>query len=340
MDQDNNRTFLKIAIVLGAIIMLSLMCMAIYALVILPAQQATRAQTPTLSVPEAIDTRVALAVEQTLSVMRLTQPYPLAATPQPSSTPFVVIIEHLPTSDISASDPTSEIPTPGISVSGYAYINFLSEIDKQFETAIKANIAFNKPTQMKRDETTNVELILSPSWSEADLATRIVKRGGFVTSTAEPGKLVAPDGQTVTVETSEVEITPRMKAVLISVDPDAFILEKVHDSAEQIISSVDPTIWRWAVTAKKEGTQTLEMVIYRLIKYEGKEYWHEVQTYKTNIVVEVTPLQKIETWDWKWIASALLIPLVVAAWGWLRNKKKKAGKDKPVQAAKKRKNHE
>lgn len=214
-----------------------------------------------------------------------------------------------------------------------------SEIDNQFQNLVKGNIAFNKPDQMKKDETATVELILSPSQSESALATQLVDQGGFVTSTAEPNVLIAPNGEIVTVETGQIEITSRMKAVLLPQDPEAFTVTEMHDNAEQVISYVETTAWRWSVTAKKEGSQTLEMVLYQLVKYEGKDYWHEVETYKANIVVEVTPLDKIRSLDWKWIAGfiLLLVGSVLGILNYLNNSKKKAEEEKSVQSPKKKK---
>jgi hypothetical protein len=205
------------------------------------------------------------------------------------------------------------------------------EIDKQFDNLSKANLAFNKPEQMKKDETASVELILSQSLSESVLATQVVERGNFVTSTAESNVLISPNGETVTVTTSQIEITPRMKAVLLSQDPEAFTVTEMHDNAEQVVSSVETTAWRWSVTAKKEGSQTLELVIYQLVKYDGKEFWHEVETYEANIVVEVTLGDRVKSLDWYWIAGFIvtLVGAVLGVLKWLDERKKKAAESKP-----------
>lgn len=213
----------------------------------------------------------------------------------------------------------SKTPNPTLTLQA-AY----DSVDNQFDGLLKANLAFNKPEQMKKDETTTIELILNPSLSESALATQVVERGGFATSTAEPNVLIAPNGKTVTVETSQIEITPRMKAELKPQDAEAFTVTNMLD-AEQVVSSVETTTWRWSVTAKKEGSQTLELVIYQLVKYDGKEFWHEVETYKANIVVEVTLGDRVKSLDWKWIFATLLIPLVAGLWAWWKNHNKKPG---------------
>ena len=201
------------------------------------------------------------------------------------------------------------------------------EIDNQFKNNFKSNIAFNKPQQMKKDETAIVELLLNPSLSLSELATQIVSNGGFVTSTSEPNVLIDPNGGIHQVEISKIDITPRMKAVLKSQDSEAFTVTEMHDNAEQVVSSVETTAWRWSVTAKKEGSQTLELVIYQLVKYDGKEFWHEVETYRTNIEVEVTLADRVKSLDWYWIAGFIvtLIVAVVTIWKWLDERKKKPG---------------
>lgn len=200
------------------------------------------------------------------------------------------------------------------------------EVDNQFKNLLRASIAFNKPEEMKKGQTSNIELILNPSLSESDLAAQLVVQGDFVTSTADPQVLIAPDGASVSVETSQIEITPRMKAVLVSSDPDAFVVVALHDDPEQAVSSVDTTTWRWAVTAKKEGAQTLSLVIYRLVKYDGKEFWHEVETYNATIVVQVTALDQFMSLDWKWIAGFILtlIGSVLGVLSWLNSRDKPA----------------
>ncbi len=202
------------------------------------------------------------------------------------------------------------------------------EIDKQFTNLSIGQIAFSKPEEMKIEDTTTVELILNPSVPESILATQLVTNSGFITSTADVNNLMVPSGESVSIETSQIEITPRMKAVLLAQEPGAFIIQEMHDNAEQVVSSENTTTWRWTVTAQKEGSQTLELIIYQLVKYDDKEFWHEVETYKSSIVVYVTVSDRIKSLDWKWIASAILIPLIAVIWNWFRNKKSDEGKTK------------
>jgi hypothetical protein len=74
--------------------------------------------------------------------------------------------------------------------------------------------------------------------------------------------------------------------------------------------------------------QTLEMVIYQLVKYNGRDFWYEVETYTANIVVEVTQLDKVKSLDRKWIAGFILLFVgsVLGVLNYLNNSKKKLWK--------------
>jgi hypothetical protein len=251
-------------------------------------------------------------------------PPPLSETPT-----FAPLI--IPTD--TPTPPNLETPNPTQTLEAA-----FEAVNNQFKNLPSSSIAFNKPDQMKRGDVATIELILNPSMSEAALATQIIEQGDFVTSTSDPNLLLAPNGLGVSVETSKIEITPRMKAVLQSEDPEAFDIRERHDNAEQVVSSLNTTTWRWSVTAKKEGPQTLELVIYQLVKLDGKDFWHEVETYKAKIVVDVTPLDKIKSLDWKWIAGFMLalVGSVLGVLNYLNNRKKKAEEEKPVQKKKKK----
>lgn len=217
------------------------------------------------------------------------------------------------------------IPAPASGCPRFEEVAAIDEIvDRQLKNSMRSNIAFISPESMKQGDSTIIELYLNPSSSQDALATEITRGGSYVTSTAEPGQLVGLAGEEVAVETVNIEITNRMKATLVSLDPEAFVVQELHDSAEQAISAVDSTIWRWSITAKTEGTNILVLTLFRLIiTSNGSEYWREVESYKTSIAVDVSPEDRIKSLDWKWIigiiVSALLIP---AFWRWFDSRKK------------------
>jgi hypothetical protein len=173
---------------------------------------------------------------------------------------------------------------------------------------MQSSFAFNMPDRMKLNDTTAIELLLNPSISSSDLGAQISENGA--------------------IETGILEISPLMKAELIAQDPDAFKITEIPENSEQIISAKDTTRWTWLLTAKKKGVQTLTLVIYRLVQYQGQDYWREVQTYKSDIIVNVTIAQQLESFDWMWLVGIIVTALLIPAfWRWIdkRNKEKETG---------------
>ncbi len=182
----------------------------------------------------------------------------------------------------------------------------LAQLDEILQAAAKASLAYNAPNESKLDETFLVQLLLNPSQSEAQLGGQVTGGGQVVTGT--------------------LEVTPRMKAILVTANPEAFIVQPLHDQPEQVISAAETTRWQWNVTAKQAGRQNLTLVVYRLVKYENQEYWREVESYRAEINVKVTLTQQVQALDWKWLAGSLLTLLLVPAfWRWIDQRQKKAG---------------
>jgi hypothetical protein len=180
----------------------------------------------------------------------------------------------------------------------------LAEIDRLLSQSMLASIAFNAPSSMDLDGTTTIELLLNPALSPTQVGGQII----------EPGQVV----------TASVEITPRMRAELFARDKDSFEIQSIQVGDEQVISGTETTRWSWYVTAKKSGQQALTLVVYRLVKYDGLDYWREVETYEADIYVKVTLGNQLRSLDWKWstatIISAILIP---AFWRWFDHRKKR-----------------
>ncbi|HVN53662.1 MAG TPA: hypothetical protein VMT46_04975 [Anaerolineaceae bacterium] len=206
-----------------------------------------------------------------------------------------------------ASAATSYAPQPGSTAAAAAtenpIVGQLKEIDQLLET-IQGNLAFNAPSAMNLEDTTTIHLLISPTLTKEELAKEIN----------------AAENQAVI--TSAVNITPRMKAELKSADPEAFNIQPLHDSPEQLLSTGEPTEWKWLVQAKKEGKQDMTLSVYRLVEFEGKEYWRE-KSYEKNIEVKVTLIGLIRRFDWKWLVglavTGIAVPLFIR---WLDQRKK------------------
>lgn len=226
-----------------------------------------------------------------------------AATVAPTETGPSITEESAPTEPPAATEEPALVPSslPDVptGVPGpLSVAEQLARIDALLKQSARASIAYNAPAEMQLDETVTIELLLNPSLSEEELKEQV----------SEPG----------TVQTSaDVEITPQMKAELIPADPQALAVTPLHDDPIQVISGTETTNWSWFVTAKEGGTQKLSIVIYRLVKYEDKEDWRVVETYKADIRIKVTMLNRLRALDWSWIViplAALLAFLTFRRW--------------------------
>ena len=118
------------------------------------------------------------------------------------------------------------------------------------------------------------------------------------------------------IVSAKVEVTPLMKAVLLPADAEALVVQDLHDTPVQLILTDEPTEWKWTVTGKKPGDQTIILSIYRLVKYDGQEYWRLINTYESRINVTVTIGQRLQVIDWKWLVGILLTLISIPAiWG-------------------------
>lgn len=170
----------------------------------------------------------------------------------------------------------------------------LQQVDGLMSEAMLGSIAYNVPASMRLNETTHIQVLISPSLSEDDLQKRIRASGP--------------------VASAQISVTTRMKAELRTSDPDAFDILALHDNAEQLLSTVEPTEWTWSVRARKGGQQTLFLTVYRLIEYAGKENWRTVKSYESHIQVTVTLPQRLGQFDWRWPAvllAFLLLGLII-----------------------------
>jgi hypothetical protein len=181
----------------------------------------------------------------------------------------------------------------------------LTSIDNILQSAVTGHIAYNAPAAMQLDQTVDIQLLLSPSASPDDLKKQIVEAGQ--------------------VTEAELQITPLMKAELISDDPQAFGIQAFQDNPEQVVVTDTPTQWRWSITAKKSGDQVLALTLYRQVQYNGQAYWRMLNTYKNTIHITVSAKQQLLQFDWKWLVGILLTAILIPAlWRFIdqRNKKK------------------
>jgi hypothetical protein len=107
-----------------------------------------------------------------------------------------------------------------------------------------------------------------------------------------------------------------MQAELWADDPDAFEIHPYHADARQLVSSQEPTEWKWAITAKKGGLQTLNLTLHRLVKYDDEDHWRKVQEYESALEVRVTFGKWLARLDWKFlvVTAIAILGLPIAVW--------------------------
>lgn len=139
-ESNNNRTFLIAAGVIGGLILLSLICMAAYALVFLPQQQAAReAQQAQINLQ---NTQVAAAFTATAQVLLFTPTLPPASeTPTPTNTPVVAEATATP-------EPATTTPEPITATVAAAYTQAALLEKTVVPTAEGISTAFAAVTQV------------------------------------------------------------------------------------------------------------------------------------------------------------------------------------------------
>lgn len=169
----------------------------------------------------------------------------------------------------------------------------LATIDAELKNTLEGSIAHNAPEQMAINEVVDLQLLISPSSESmppSALALEISAAGQIISET--------------------LEITPWMKAELESSDPDAFFIRAIHSESEQVLSSIEPTEWKWSVLAREPGEQLLYVTVYRLLEVEGRENWRAVEEYRHNMNVEVTWAYRLANIG-QALPSAVIFPVVV-----------------------------
>jgi hypothetical protein len=252
-----------------------------------------------------------------------TPPVPTSANTQAPSLTETLATEE-PASTEAPTTATLDVGSP--QPAEHATLSLDEELELvqvELNKALKGNFTYTAPSSMRLSESLPIELLLNPSLSAEELGTQIVESGGLVTSTADPDVLVTTGGDEVKVVGSEVDITPLMKAVLIASDPQAFDIQPLHEDEIQLVGKNTTTKWQWLVTPRKAGRQKLILVMYRQVNVDSREYWPSVETYRADIDVNVTFVQRLLMLDWKWIAGILATALLIPAfWRWYDQRKR------------------
>ena len=156
----------------------------------------------------------------------------------------------------------------------------------------KASIVYNAPTSLQLGETTEIQLLLSPRQTVAQLKKKLTGIG-------------SQHGLTV-------RFSSRMTAYL---EGAHFNIHLINGSALKAVNPGATTAWRWEVEPTKTGQRSLHLSLYALVFVEGESTPYEVKTFDTELKVNVTWFDRAREFvsgNWQWLWTVILFP--VGAW--------------------------
>lgn len=116
-------------------------------------------------------------------------------------------------------------------------------------------------------------------------------------------------------QSEQIKISELMKVRLSGSGHD-FNIIKLNEE-EQIIDKTGFTEWAWDVTPKKSGKKTLHLHVTLRIRLPFGEERKDHPVLDKEIVVKVNPTYSVKIFIvlyWKWIVTALILPLIGLAW--------------------------
>lgn len=167
----------------------------------------------------------------------------------------------------------------------------------------EASFAYTVPWKVNIDETFDVQLLVNPAKSVAEVVEELEGEG-------HGGQLL---------------ISQIVRAELVSDDFEVMPLTP----AAQGVDGVFSTEWRWQLTPRSPGKdKRVRISVSALVTVDGEKVERYIDTYDGVIYVDVTNQQRITKWfeeNWKWFFSAILVPLL----GWLALKIRRKLKGEP-----------
>jgi excisionase family DNA binding protein len=111
-----------------------------------------------------------------------------------------------------------------------------------------------------------------------------------------------------------LKVSSFMKA---SLSGDKFRI-KALASEEQLVGGKDFTEWRWEVAPVEAGAQILYLTVTARIEIQGHgEEKKDILVKNTQIRVKVNPAYSVQMFfgnNWQWLATAIIIPLIIFGW--------------------------
>jgi excisionase family DNA binding protein len=230
-------------------------------------------------------------------------PVPLPSNPPvglPSATP-VGLPSAIPVgtpSVIPVGTPSATILPPAETTTAVSTPDFAVLVNAEFEKLSAGRILYNPPTEMTVGEALIIEVRVTLNNTEP-----------LTSGLQGPGSPVV----------EPLLVGPFMKA---NISGDKFKITALSDE-EQIVNRKTFTQWIWEVVPLEAGNQALYLTMTARIKIQGDgEEKKDILVKNTKIKVKVNPAYSVRTFfehNWQWIATAIIIPLVIFGWGrWKR----------------------
>jgi hypothetical protein len=222
-----------------------------------------------------------------------------------------VVKESLQTPTTGTPPTTSASPSAAPSGSA-GLTNALEEVDATLKKLDLGDIAFKVPERLPLRQHATVVLLLSPTQSAAQLTATLRQE------TAAGEK----------VESAErIQISGLMEAKLAG---PAFEIRAITPEEPQMVSRTEPTEWKWDVTPKQPGQQSLHLTINAIVKFDGANHPRTIRSFDRTIQVEVPAgfprVSGLAKQKWMIIA---LIALAIVALGFLSWRLSSRGRSKP-----------
>jgi hypothetical protein len=157
------------------------------------------------------------------------------------------------------------------------------EVDRILESLTLGSIAYNTPSSMVCDESTKIQLVLSPRATIEALKQKI---NGL--------------GQTVA---EHIRVADVME---VRLHGKAFETHALRPE-RQAISGANETEWLWEITAREPGNQELHLVVSAVLNVNGREGSRVLKVYDRTIEVHVTISHLAGTFvasNWPWLVGA------------------------------------
>jgi len=163
-----------------------------------------------------------------------------------------------------------------------------------------ATAVFTTPLSIGLDQTTDIELLVSPTKTTAQLESELTEQGQSGHASTQYSKM--------------------MEAQLVG---HGFDIAQVGPSI-QPVEAGRTTRWKWQIKPKEGGSQRLDLTVNAVLS-DGKDRIL-LQTLHRDITVNVKFGQRATSWisslkDVQWLWAALILPVATFVIAWWRRRK-------------------